>query len=215
MKSKHLFWQALAITIFIFGSGFLFGWYFEYNRISEVTLLGYNAESSMLDTYALVSLIESEKLTCEELISANYDFANQIYYEARALEKFDEVNKITDAMKLAHRKYDIMRTILWIKSIEIKDKCGDFNTVVYLYEYDTENLIQRSKQNTFSRVLMETKSRGQKEFILIPIAVDLNVTSLNYLTDHYGIENFPAIIINEKKILTDNVNPNEILNQLN
>ena len=48
------------------------------------------------------------------------------------------------------------------------------------------------------------------EVILIPIAADQDITSLDYLIEKYEIKEFPAVIINEKDVLYEHKTTKEL-----
>lgn len=198
-NKKHAFWQALFLTILFFSLGLVFGMYLEQNRVDEVNALFYRSESSLYDSFALGELLKDSDASCGVLRDASINFADQIYEEAKQLEQFDEVNQLTESVKVVHRKYDLLRTLLWINVLELKEKCN-VNTVVYLYVYDTQDVDLRSRQVVWSRILSDLKETSPKEFILIPIATDQNIQSLNYFIGKYNVSEFPAVVINEKDV---------------
>ena len=203
-SKKHVFWQAFFITLLFFFLGLLLGVYLEQMRADNVNIAFYESEASLYDSFALGRLIEDTSLSCEDFKDASVSFADKIYLEARELEKFDGSSKLTDSLKIIHRKYDLLRTLLWVNLISAKEKCeSTLNTVVYLYIYDTEDLQTKSRQIVWSRILGDLKDEKGNEIILIPIAVDQDITSLEYLIKNYEINEFPVVIINEKQVISD------------
>jgi|TARA_Y100000310_G_scaffold107162_2_gene105603 hypothetical protein len=202
-SKKHVFWQAFFLTLLFFFLGLVLGVYLEQTRIDNTNIAFYQSEASLYDSFAIGKLLDNPFVSCEDLEKASIDFANQIYEEARELERFDDSNKITESLKTIHRKYDLLRTLLWMNVIEIKEKCGGINTVVYLYMYDEENLQVRSKQVVWAKILQDLKDERGDDVILIPIAIDQNIVSLDYLVRTYGAREFPAVVINEKEVLYD------------
>ena len=200
---KHVFWQAFFVTILIFVLGLVFGVYLEQIRADEINGAYYQSESSLLDTIALMSLLESGDLSCSEIIDAHVLFADKIYFEAKLLEKFDEASKITDSMKLIHRKYDLLRTILWMNVIETRETCGEVNSVVYFYEYGSEDVGMKAKQKVWERILFDLKEKYGENVLLIPVAVDNDISSLDLLMGVYDVETFPSVLINEEYLITD------------
>ena len=200
---KHVFWQAFILTALFFLVGLVLGVYLEQNRQDSFSTSFYQSEVSLYDSLALSKLTEDSNASCGEIKEAVIGFADRIYEEARDLERFDEKNKLTESLKSVHRKYDLLRTLLWMNAIEVKEKCNTstINSVVYLYTYDSEDIGLRSEQVVWSRYLTDLKEEQGSKIILIPIAVDAELSSLDYLTDKYGVLEYPAVIINEKNIL--------------
>jgi hypothetical protein len=93
----------------------------------------------------------------------------------------------------------LLRAILWVDSIKLKERCGNnFSTVVYFYEYNTKSLDLKSEQATFSKKLGQVKEKLGNKIILIPIAGNLNISSIDYLKYTYNVTTSPTILIDEK-----------------
>jgi len=215
MKNKHSLWQALIITLIIFWSGILIGIFFEDSRVTEITTLYSDSETSISDFETASSLIFNENMNCSRLNEEAIIFADRIYEEAKKLEQYDNSNKITDRVIYLHKRYDLLRTILWEKIIENKEQCTEpVNTIVYLYKYKAEDIETISTQKTISNYLTEIKKQNP-DAILIPIADDMNILSLDILKEVYNITQTPAIIINENHTIYDLNNLNQIQPLLN
>ena len=208
-NKKHVFWQAFFVTLLFFMVGLVLGVYLEQLRSDDLSMAFYNSEVSLYDSFALGKLIDVNVTSCENLKKASVNFADKIYDEARELERFDEKSKLTESMKSIHRKYDLLRTLLWINVIDLKKKCP-MNSIVYLYIYDTEDIEIKSKQVVWERILREVKEEKGSEVILIPIATDQGIESLDYLTENYKVDRFPAILINENQTLYEHKTSEEI-----
>jgi len=201
---KNVFWEALFLTVVIFVFGLLLGVAFEGSRLDRVNEYYAKSEISLMDVLALNSLIDLGDADCKELILANIKFADRVYEEASLLEKYDGFGKITSNLKLAHQKYDLLRTFLWINSLKTIEKCEeDFSFIVYLYEYKSEDLTRRATQDVWANILFDLKKEKGDEIILIPIAVNSNLTSLNSLIEKFEISEFPTVIINNKYIVKE------------
>ncbi len=214
-NKKHVFWQAFFLAILFFFLGLVFGVYMEQTRTDNINLLFYGSEVSLYDSFALGKLLENPSISCSDLINSNVNFADKIYEEARVLERFDSSNKLTNSLKYIHQKYDLLRTLLWMNIISVKEKCGNVNTVVYLYEYETEDIQIMSKQVVWSRILEDLKEEFGNEIILIPIAIDQEIVSLDSLINIYEIREFPAVVINEEIILYDHKTSEELKEYFN
>jgi len=209
-NKKHVFWQAFFLALMFMFLGLVLGVYLEQLRADNSNIAIYDSETSLYDSFALGKLLENPLVSCDKLKEANVDFANKIYLEAKELERFDGSSKITGSLKKIHRKYDLLRTMLWMNLIKAKENCEGINTIVYLYEYDSEDIQQMSKQNVWSKILQDFKDEEGDEVILIPIAVDQNIVSLSYLVQTYGAREFPAVIINEKDIFYEHKTVEEL-----
>jgi hypothetical protein len=197
-SSKHVFWQALLVTVLIFALGLVFGVYLEEMRSDNANVIFYQSEADLFDALSLTYLLNSQELSCQELEEGYVNFADKIYTEAKTVRQFDDSSKITSSTKYIHKKYDLLRTILWINIVDIQKKCPDINTVVYLYEYNTDDLNKKAEQAVFAKMLNDLKNNEGNSFILIPIAVDNGIYSLDSFIHSKGIQEFPVIIINEE-----------------
>jgi hypothetical protein len=180
--------------------GLVFGIYIEQARIDRASVSFYQSETSLYDSFALGKLIENPHVSCGDLRMANVDFADRIYDEAKIIEEYESSNRITESLKTLHRKYDLLRTLLWMNVLSMEKSCGQINTFVYLYEYNTDDVEISSMQTVWSRTLQELKDRQGDNLILIPIAVNQEIVSLDYLVKAYNVTSFPAVLINEKTI---------------
>jgi hypothetical protein len=202
-NKKRVFWEALLLTLIIFILGMLIGASFERGKLDEIEQYYTKSEILFMDMFALNDRIDSDE-TCEVLIDSNIQLADNIYDEAFTLEKYEDAGKITEGLKLAHRKYDMLRTFLWMNTIDISEKCkGEFNTVVYLYEYETDDLAVKATQNVWGRILFDLKQEKGSGIVLIPIAVDSNLVSLDALLEDFEISRYPVVIIDEKDVIEE------------
>lgn len=215
-SSKNVFWEAFIIAGAFFVLGILLGIVFESGRVQNINRFYEDSEIALKDSATLNNLISSGEYNCEIGISAYSNFADRIYKEAKLLERYDNAEKINDELKTAHRKYSLLRTILWINFIEARKECPtEINSVVYLYNYETQDLAERATNSVWSKILSDLKQEKGNDLILIPIAVDSDLVSLNLLIEELNISNFPAIIINEQEAIYEISSSKEISELLN
>ncbi len=214
-NTKNAIWEAFLLTVVIFIFGLLVGAAYEMSNFDKMNEYYTTSENSLMDILALNNLIDSENSTCNVLITSNLDFADRIYKEAKILENYESSGKISENMKLIHTKYDILRTFLWISNNKVFEKCPkEFSSVVYLYEYNSQDLAQKATQNVWSKILFDLKQEKGEKIILIPIAVDTNIISLETLIKKFNISNYPVVIINNKKIITKLESVDELKKEL-
>jgi len=137
--------------------------------------------------------------SCDRVVEKSVFLANVVYAEALKLEKYDSSNKLTERFELLHRRYDLLRTMLWKDIIDNKKICNSkINTVVYLYEYTNPSFETKGMQGAMSNYLGDLKNEYGDKIILIPIASDTDLDSLNSLKEAYNITKIPMIFVNEK-----------------
>ncbi|MFH0808202.1 MAG: hypothetical protein V1888_01130 [archaeon] len=212
-SKKHVFWEALLITIVVFLAGLFLGMLVETTNTTKISNLYLQSEISLTDAMAAATLSKNTNIDCEATKNNNIKFADQVYQEAKLLEEYEESGKLTDSMTFLHKKYDLLRTLLWTSNQNSLKRCDNYNLIVYLYEYETEDTETKVTQNVWSKILLEIKTENH-DTLLLPIATDQNLTSLNILIEENKIEKFPALIINNDKILYELDNASTIYNLL-
>ncbi len=213
---KSVFWEALILAVFIFASGIFLGYMLEKNRTSKIIELYHESELSLLDIQIQENLLSREDIDCGLANKELIDFADKIYNEARILDRYESASDLSEDLVIEHKKYDLLRAILWNNAILIREKCGgSFDTVVYFYAYQSEDLNLKSEQNVFSKKLEEIKSEKGNSLILIPIAGNLNLSSIDYLVKSYNVSSFPAILINEQDKIESLEDLDNLVNYLN
>jgi len=215
MKRNHfVFAQALLLTIVVFVVGFYIGASVEGSRALQINNYFTQSETTLLDLLSLNKLVGSNSVSCESLANSEGALLNKVYEEGILLDQYEESGKLTNDLKDLHKKYDSLRTYLWITSIDIKNKCGEkIIPLVYLYNKSETDLTKRAEQNVWSKVLLDIKNNNSK-VVLIPISVDSNLSSLNILIERYNITTSPAVIVDEKKVFESIPEEKEILNYL-
>ncbi len=211
---RHVFWQALVVTVFIFALGVVLGVFFEQTRSDKINVMFHDSEVSLYDSFALSEGLGMFNVSCEVAESFLIDFADKVYEESKLLAEYEKSAKISNSLKSLYRKYDVLRTILWVNTIKVKERC-DINTVVYLYQRDTEEIETSARQSAISRTLGELKRQEGNTFILIPIAVDQDIASLDYMLEGYKIDSFPIVVINEKHLITEIISISDFERYLN
>lgn len=205
-KSKRVFWQALIMAFVIFWTGIMLGIFFEDSRANKLEIVFFNAETDIFDVQLQNEILELLEFNCETAIQENINFADKIYFDARQLEKYDASTKITQDIIDLHKRYDLLRVMLWKNTIKLQEKCQEeINSVVYLYDYNEPSVNTKAKQGALSNSLLELKSKYQDIIILIPIADDTGVKSLDLLKQTYNLQKYkpPIVVINQKHIITN------------
>ncbi len=205
-SQKNVFWQALLVTIFVFGTGILLGFMLENWRTSKISTLYAQSEIDLLDIRIQNEIYSLTEIDCEEAINENVVFADRVYSEAKLLEKHEKATKISQGIILQHKKYDLLRTLFWLNSIKIKNKCNaTYHNVVYIYKYNNQSWDIKAKQSVYSNLLAQLKQKKGEEIMLIPIAGDNNLHSVSLLMFSYNIteSELPVVLIDEKIKITE------------
>jgi hypothetical protein len=205
-SQKHAFWQALLVTLLIFGVGIIFGIILENWRTGKIDELYQRSEIDLLDIKLQTEIYSMGNFNCDRAVEENFLFAERIYSEAKLMERYESASTISESLKYRHKKYDILRANLFINSLKIREYCNvSYHDVVYIYKYNNQSMDTKAKQNVFSKVLKELKDSEGQKMLLIPLAGDNGVVSVNLILDKFNIANeeLPVILIDGKYIVRD------------
>jgi hypothetical protein len=211
-----VFLQALALTVVVFLIGMYSGVVLEENRFVRMNEYFIDSEVTMLDIMAHDNMVNDLNVSCAMLKQVNFDLLNKVYEQSIILEDYENSGRVTKTIDDVHKKYDSLRSYLWINSIKVKERCGNnFDTIVYFYNYEEEELTKRAEQNVWSKVLYEIKQEKGDSVALIPIAVDSDLKSLNILLGEYSVDIYPSVLINEEVVFSELASKDDILAILN
>ena len=203
-NQKWVFLESFVLTALIFGMGVALGFFIESWRMDNLKEIYTNAEIDLLDLKLQGELFESLGVDCKIAIQENIAFADRVFEEAKMLDRYEEAQRLSEALTIQHKKYDLLRVTFWVNSMKIKEKCdADYRNVIYFYQYIEPSLEKKAKQAVFSKMLEELKIEKGSEIMLIPIAGDINSTSIELLRNMYGIDELPTILIDEKIKITE------------
>lgn len=212
-SQKHAFWQALVITIIIFSLGVIFGFVLENWRNSRVEFIYKQSEVDLLDVKLQSDIYSQGEFNCNSAVEENIKFADKIYEEAKQMERYQKASVLTEDLKIWHNKYDILRATVLLNSIRIKQKCNSsYYDVIYLYKYNNPDFDILAKESVFSRLLGELKEKKGSSILLLPIAADSNLSSVNLILDKYNVsqKELPIILINGEIKISEIENINDL-----
>ena len=215
-SQKYIFLQALIITFVVFNIGIFLGYKLESSRLDKINEWYLESEMELLNQRIQTDAFEVIDLDCDAMIEENIKFADNIFEKALIIDKYEKASRINTDIISLHKKYDLLRTLLWINSISIKQKCdSDYHNVVYFYKFNDPSIDQKAKQRFFSNLLAQVKQEKGSRILLIPIAADNDLSSVNLLLDKYEIQELPTILIDEEIKLTDVESMEDIEKYLN
>lgn len=207
-NKPNIFVETLILAILILLIGFLLGAYVESLRVEKAIDYSRTFELENLDLklqnyyYQLM-----DDASCTEAIKQNFIFADDLYDDGLKLEKYEEASQISEEITREKKRYVLLKMELWLNSLLLKEKCGGaketFHTIVYFYSNDKKDLIKNGKQMVFSNILKQVKEKHGNKIVLLPIAGDLDLKSVDLQKRIYNITEFPSILIDEKNIITD------------
>lgn len=194
LNQKNVFWEALIISLFIFGIGLVLGILLENNRSNETLRIYLASETNLLDIQIFSDLILQENLDCELITRKNINFGNEIYSDALKFEQYEEARRISPEIREHRERFDLLRTLFWINSKKIQENCEGFSIIVYLYQHPPKDSIEEAKQEVFSRYLANLKRDFGDSMMLIPISYNSDLVSLQTLLSEYEIEKTSILV---------------------
>lgn len=210
-NQKYIFLYALIATLAIFNLGIFMGYMLESSRLDKINILYSNAELELFDQMAQKESLGILNFDCKTLVDENIKFGDKIFQEALQIQKYEEANRINGDIIFQHKRFDLLRTLFWMNSVKIKQNCSsDYHNIVYFYKYNNPSISQESKQKFFSNLLEQIKKEEGDKVMLIPIAGDNDIPSVNILINKFNITEFPTILIDEKTKLTDIKNTGDL-----
>ncbi|MFH1803170.1 MAG: hypothetical protein ABH864_07025 [archaeon] len=214
-QNKNVFLQALIAALIVFAIGLILGFSLEANRVDKTELIILDSEINLLDEQIRSMNIEIFNVSCDLATKSTFEFADRVYDDALKLEKYDSSSKFTNELRTIHKKYDLLRVLLWTRAIEIKQDCHqDFHTVIYLFDYAVEDLDKKAYQASMSRLLVDLKEKYGSQILLIPIASNLDLESINLIKEKYGIIEAPILIIDEEKVTKRDITMEDLENTI-
>jgi hypothetical protein len=199
-SQKLAFLYGLIFAVIIFVIGLFIGFTIENTRNNYAYQTYVKSETNLNDIKLQNEILTSFDIkNCKGAEKNNIDFGNKIYEEAKVLENYEKSNEISDTIKFEHKKFDLLRAVFWINSINIKQKCNStYVDVVYIYDYNQPSLSQKAEQDVISNTLLELRQQYGNDIILISFSGDNDLTSIETLKSYYNITSLPSVLINEK-----------------
>lgn len=208
--SKAAFWQALVFTVIVFTLGMIGGFFLEMRQSEAIYSRLVDSELNIIDEQLRQRIILDSNLSCSLAKESLFFFADKIYDEAIELEDADATGRLGD-LTVLHRRYDLLRTLLLLEAQNLKERCNEnFHLITYFYLYNVDDIEISSKQNYFSRQVFDLKTNHAQDVILIPIAVDTNVASVDAFVKSIGLKTYPVIIIDNHKTVNELISLEEL-----
>jgi hypothetical protein len=207
------FWKALGITCIIFLSGIFVGVWLDSSRVEEVrneyTDMDISSNDARLQTLYYQTLSNNDSSFCLPAIQENLVFSDRVYQDGLRIDAYEKINKLAPSLIKDKTRYILLKLQFWLNSVKLKRTCNaTYTNLVYFYShYNTT-----AEENVQSAVLLDLKNEYGPGLILIPLPMDLNITTIDIMKKQYGIKTSPSILIDEK-ILIEGPQTRDYLNQ--
>jgi hypothetical protein len=183
---------ALSITILIFFSGFVGGYFLTSGKVSQLTELQNEIYTQSLSLDALFDLA-SENLCDEEGLIPINNQLNELGDKLTIIE--EDARRSLEAQLLAEQ-YVALEVKHFLLINEINKVCSKkYSTVLYFFSPERSECSDCSAQGT---LLTEAK-RSNPELMIYSFNWNIDSPVVNRLLSDYDVNGIPTLIINGKK----------------
>ncbi len=194
---SDVFWKAGLVTMVIFLLGVYTGYWLDSGRVEQIRKEYKEMDIRWGDAKLQAmyyNVFKNSSNFCGPAIEENLKFADRIYEDGVRIEQYEKINKLTPSLITEKTQYILLKLQFWLNSIELKKTCNaNYINLVYFYSH-YKGTIQESVQGA---VLLDLKNKCGRNLMLIPLPLDLNITTIDIIKEQYGIEKTPTILIDE------------------
>ncbi len=209
-----LFAEAFVITLAIFVSGLFLGLMLDTWRSDEVRANLADIEAEWADITQFSQVIGDKNL-CTFALDELLQFNERIYEEGKKIEEYEAANKLTSSIVSQKRRYIALKTQFLLLIERLKRECNfDYHIVIHLYKRYNTSKADLAMDRATSEALLATKYACGRSVILVPLQVDLNLMTVDYIVHMYNVTRFPAVIIDGNVIAEGRVVSREELERL-
>ena len=152
----------------------------------------------------LNEIIDSEGASvCNILPESNTNFIDSVYYYGNVIQTTEDTTLFFSDLENEKRNYSVLKLRIYLNAIKIKETCNEDYDIVLHFFKDNENREERRNQPIVSAILLDAKKKCGKDLVLVPMAMDLGIPSIDFILEKYGITEDSSILINQEKVVTD------------
>lgn len=202
---KDIFWKAAILTATVFLLGLFLGYQLDSMRAEDIQSFYKEIETGWRDIQ-LQSLYyqinpPSEGF-CKVAIEQNLDFDYRTYMTGLEIEKYEQANKLTPTLILEKKNYALLKLQFWFNNLNLKEACdASFINLVYFYSQYPEDMDIEAQQTVLSRLLTELKTTHGDTLMVIPLPIDLDISTIDLIKEQYNITKAPTVLIDETVML--------------
>jgi len=194
---KHIYIFASVLTSIVFLSGILFGFLINV-QTSEMLKEEFKdfareieAENINLVLYDMSVINE----TCDKSSHMIKDIIDKTSETGKKLEIFEESKKIDlPTYKNLKKDYTLLQTKYYLFAKKLKSRCNyNYSIVLYFYGPNCE------KCRDQGIILTALKRKYEEDLLIFSFDCGLDISTISAFKNIYRIENFPTLIVNDKK----------------
>jgi hypothetical protein len=196
-------WKAGILTLVVFVAGIGIGVWLDDQRVAQVQSQLTDIDLQWNDA-RLMSLYYQQRAAfdgtfCTSALEANMGFNDRIYKQGLEIDRFEQVNRFAPELLQAKKRYAMLQLQFWLNSIALKQACNaSYSTVVYFYNHYDQNIA--AQQRAQSEVLTELKNKCGADMLLVPLPLDLGISTISMIAAQYNVTGAPNLLVNEKYV---------------
>jgi hypothetical protein len=196
-------WKAAILTCLVFIVGLGIGIWLDDQRVTQVrsqlTDIDLQWNDARLASLYFQQRAMVDSTFCRNAIDANLAFNDRIYQQGLEIERFEQVNRFTPELLQEKKRYAMLQLQFWFNSLALKQECNaTYSTLVYFYDHYDQNV--SAQQKAQAEVLTEMKNRCGANLYLIPLPLDLDISSISMIAAQYNINSAPSLLVDEKYV---------------
>lgn len=200
VEKSDIFMKALFIAFVLFSGLLVIALFFELQRLNSAyekySATDLSWQDLRIRDYYLRNL-GSE--FCQDAVKSNEEFADRIYKDGVTMQHYENANRMTSSIINEKKKYVLLQLEFWQNLEDIKKQCNaSYSTITYFYS-QYPNMNQKAVQNTFSDLLVQLKRDYPEKVMLIPLAGDIGLNSVDFAKSIYDVNELPTLIINSRE----------------
>ncbi|MBI4441175.1 hypothetical protein HY639_03335 [Candidatus Woesearchaeota archaeon] len=202
MEQRNMvFLLALFITLFLGSTIFLLGDFLNGQREKRIDDLSSEMYANLneMQTFMLMSEIYGDGMAClafksklQALDKSVWDLGIKIDQYRIASEEFQK-DPFYLGQKNAFNEKEVFYLMLLSK---IKKHCKYDQAIISFFYRNSEDCKKCDDQ---SFVLTDLKKDAEKEMSIFSFDADLGLNTIKLLTEYYGIDTYPCIVVNDQK----------------
>ncbi len=210
--STKIYLKAALLTLLVFISGIIIGWYLDETRVSfvksKIDELEISLSNFALEEEFYRSVTTDKKTLCNIYISKANDLAIQAGKLGSYLESFREISKFgLHNIETLKERYFILNLRLWLYMRKLREECNyDVSTILFFYTSAKrcEDCIAQGI------VLNQLKKDNPEKYMIFALDVDSNLGIINSLKIYFNVTKLPTLVINENQKVEGFITKQEI-----
>lgn len=198
---KMILFLAFVITLFLLSTIYLIGDFLASKREVRINELSNDMFQSLneMQTFMLMSEIYGDEMACLAFNSKLHELDKSVWDLGIKIDKYrvasEEFQK--DPFYLLQKNQFNEKEVFYLMLLsKIKKHCN-YNQAIISFFYRNSTVCAKCDDQSF--VLTDIKKSANNEVSIFSFDVDLGLPAINLLTQYYKINDYPCLIMDEKR----------------